>query len=530
MNQNTIKLQEKIKEIITGEVISDEKALKKFSRDQSIYEIYPQAVVFPQSMDDLIKVIEFASSEGIPITARGGGSGTAGSALGKGIVIALKRKGFLNGINNFEVDNDVPYVTVEPGVYHDNLQKFLKEKGFYLPADPSSGAISRLGGNIATKASGPHALLHGSIDRFLEHVQFISYKGEVIDTMDKETIPSRIKNPLEELKGTILSDNESKDFLRSRMDMKISSGYNMFAFLRTQEINKLVAQLLVGSVGTLGFITNATLLSEPYIPEKAAMLLYFKDLSEAGDAVCKIKELGVAAIEIMNRDTINVLLEKVKNLNKFSQNAHMLLIEFEGESRFDQIEKVKQIVRKNDYNIAGKPAIATNPQEIEHLWKVRKQIFPVARNFSPVLKAISVVNDIGVPTESLADIIPELQQVFKKHDIITMIYGHAGSGNLHLRPLFDISKQNLKKRIQNLADDVYSVVFKYKGTITAEHSMGRLRAPYLEKEWGSSIYGYMKKVKGIFDPDGVFNPGVMFSNRPITDHMQKDLLEVTTKK
>ena len=103
-----------------------------------------------------------------------------------------------------------------------------------------------------------------------------------------------------------------------------------------------------------------------------------------------------------------------------------------------------------------------------------------------------------------------------------MIYGHAGSGNLHLRPLFDISQPELNTRIKQIADEVYEVVFRYQGTITAEHGMGRLRAPYLQREWGKSLFGYMKTLKAIFDPDGMLNPDVMFSERPITEHRRKN--------
>ena len=155
------KIKEKLKGI-PGEVITEENKLALYSRDQSIYEILPLAAVIPANVEDIIETIKFAYSEGIPVTPRSGGSGTAGAALGKGIIISFPRKGTMNKILNFQDNNSV---TAEAGIIHDNLQKFLRSHGMYLPADPSSGAISLIGGNVSTKASGPHALRHGSIDR-----------------------------------------------------------------------------------------------------------------------------------------------------------------------------------------------------------------------------------------------------------------------------------------------------------------------------------------------------------------------------
>jgi len=141
-----------------------------------------------------------------------------------------------------------------------------------------------------------------------------------------------------------------------------------------------------------------------------------------------------------------------------------------------------------------------------------------------------VVNDVGVPPEQLAGFISEVEQVFARQQLTSLIYGHAGSGNLHLRPLFDLTLPSLPARIQRLADEIYQVVLRYGGTISAEHGMGRLRAPYLKREWGAALYGYMCEVKEIFDPGELFNPGVVFSDKPITDHLREELLSAAVSK
>ena len=255
------------------------------------------------------------------------------------------------------------------------------------------------------------------------------------------------------------------------------------------------------------------------------MILYFDDLVEAGRAVCAIREEEVAAIEIMNRETIRIIRERSSGLDKtLAHDSHVLFVEFSGTDLSAKIDKVGRIVRTNGFRTTREAVIATAAQEMDKLWDLRKRILPLISNPAPGIKALAVVNDVGVAPLHLANCIMDLQGVFKRQEIEAVIYGHAGSGNLHLRPLFDLRKPDLQGRIQRLADAVYEVIFRYGGTITAEHGMGRLRAPYLKREWGDRLYSYMQELKEIFDPQAIFNPGVMFSDKTIIDNVRPDLL------
>jgi FAD/FMN-containing dehydrogenase len=175
--------------------------------------------------------------------------------------------------------------------------------------------------------------------------------------------------------------------------------------------------------------------------------------------------------------------------------------------------------------MSSPPTIAIAEDEIEKLWELRKKILWLIEHPKPGLRALAVVNDVAVPPEHLAEFIVDSQRIFAAHGMTALMYGHAGNGNLHLRPLFDTSLPNLAERIRRLADDVYEAVFRYNGTVTAEHGMGRLRAPYLKREWGDALYAYMREVKTVFDPHDILNPGAMFNEGPITENMRPDLLE-----
>lgn len=516
-------LADKLGHLIRGGVVADEVKLRPFTRDQSIYQIEPLVAALPENQADVLKLVQFAAEEGVPITARGGGSGTAGSALGTGIVMALPENGFWAQIDDFNVSGPECKVRCGAGVLHNDLQTFLKQRGYYLPADVSSASISRIGGNIATKASGPHALKYGSIDRFLDQAVFVSDRGELVDTAEAATIPLGLVRQLADLQSRLRNDAEAVKILRQRQRFKISSGYNLFAFLRDISLGQLIAQLLVGSVGSLGLLVSATLRGEIFERQRAAVLGCFPGLVEAGRAVNALRHLKVAAIEMISRETVQVLKQHVSLPSGLDMDAHLLLVEVSGPGCLEQVDRIKTLLQSGDFRMTAPLQVAHAEAGIDELWALRKRILWVIRHPQPHLRALSVVNDVGVPPQLLAEFIHDVQQVFARLKIEVLIYGHAGSGNLHLRPLFDVTLPDLAGRIRKVADAVYEVVFRYGGTVSAEHGMGRLRAPYLRREWGDGLYEYMREVKAIFDPRGVFNPDVVFSDRPITEHMRDDL-------
>ncbi len=525
MNRAQKQIKDKLEDILDGSVLRDKKTLFSFSRDQSIYHIEPLAVVLPRSLEDISNTLIFATNEGISVTARGGGSGTAGSALGKGIVIALEKGGFLHSISELTGAKDDTTVTVGAATIHADLQRFLISNKQFLPADPSSSAFSQIGGNIATKASGPHAYKYGSIANFLQHVTYINPKGELINTDDSKSLPNRLVKKILSISQKLKKSKEASTLLKSRKKFKTASGYNLFPLIEDVPVEIMLAKLFAGHVGTFGFLINATIHTKPYNPAQGTLVLAYKDIAQIADAVTLLRQENVAAIELISRETIKIINLRSRIPGKIIlPEYHVLLVEFTGKEVEKQIKEIINKLSKQKMIGDEKPLFATNPEQIDNLWAIRKKILPLLNNPGSKMRALSVVNDIGVPPQHLAPFITEIENLFQKHNLETIIYGHAGSGNLHLRPMFDLSKKGLKKRINNLTDDVYDLVFKYNGTITAEHGMGRLRAPYLKKEWGSEIYTIMKEIKNAFDSQNIMNPDVMFSSNYITDDIQKELL------
>ena len=237
----------------------------------------------------------------------------------------------------------------------------------------------------------------------------------------------------------------------------------------------------------------------------------------AGEAVQVLLGESPAAIEIMNAQTVGMVRQVRPGLARDVPDidAHMLLAEFVGDSCHEDALAAECHVRTAGLHPARDAIIVTSEEEVRRLWKLRKGLLPVVRGFSRELRPLSVVNDVGVPPEHLAAFIQDIESLFAELGLTAAIYGHAGSGNLHLRPLFDIGRKDLPALVQRTADAVYERVFRHDGTITAEHGMGPIRAPYLRQEWGESLYATMQAVKQLLDPEGVLNPGTMFSERSI---------------
>jgi FAD/FMN-containing dehydrogenase len=504
---------------VRGVVIDDPRALARYARDQSIYEVRPKVVVVPDCTEDVHEVIGLAREAGVAVTARGGGSGTAGAALGNGIVLVFARRGPLSRILEVTECEGKAVAVVEPAVVHSDLQAALGETGHFLPADPSSGNVSLIGGNIATKASGPHALRHGSIDRYVRSLRFITARGELIDTAEDATIPARLSGGIRALRRELLADEPARSLLESRLPMKTASGYNLFAFLRHREPGQILAQLMAGSVGTLGIVVGATLGGEPLEEGHSTTLLYFRSLDSAGAAADRLRELPVDAIEIISHRTVAMVREHHPELPAPDGEAHMLLVETSGPGRRELQERVEHFALGLRDALAAPPACVEGEEDQAAVWRIRKALLPTVRTWRRGMEALSVVNDVGVPPPALAAFIREVEGIFDRFGLTAAVYGHAGSGNLHLRPLFDAGDPNLPELIERVADSVYEAVVRYGGTITAEHGMGRVRAPYLALEWGERTVSYMRRVKELMDPDGILNPGVMFSDRPITEDL-----------
>lgn len=469
---------------------------KKYSTDRSPYEIKPTAVAIPVDERDVVDLVNYARANTISITARGAGSNLSGSAVGNGLIVDFTRMNFIQELSG-------KTMRVGPGVIFNDINKKARSKNFFLPYDPSSGSFCTIGGNVSTKAAGLHSVKYGSVDNAVKSMRFVDFTGRIIDTADN--IPLDMEQKISSLRNQLLSDSNVMALLKKREGLKTSSGYNICALYKYKKISDIVTHLLVGSVGTLGLITEIELALTPLPKNKITCLAYFNSLKDSGSAVMEIKNLKPSGLEIMDSFSLDILRR-----HKFAipDAKAALLIEFDSKLTKSDLEKILR-------NYKASYAIETSPKKQEHLWNVRRSLLTLVEKGK---KVKAFVEDIGVPPQHIASFIVDLQNIFTKNKIGAVIFGHAGEGNLHLRPV--IPKRNWKVTVKKIADACYGAALKYGGTITAEHGIGRNKAPYVKQEWGNEIYEYFREIKYIFDPEGIFNPGVMFSDVDITEGMK----------
>ena len=507
---------------VKGEVYTDLPTLYCYSTDASIYQVMPAAVVCPLDAHDVRECAIAAAVLGLPITPRAAGTNLAGSCLGEGIILdCSKNMNRIIGMVEEEREPGEFFVDVEPGVIVNDLQAYLGKRGLFLPPDPSSSEICMIGGNVGTKASGARSVKYGTIDDYVASVEFVSDRGEIIDTADPKTIPARISDGLLTLRKQILADPDVTQRLDMRKEIKIASGYNIRALLDYESIGEMIAHLMSSSVGTLGIFTKIRLKVLPIVAGKSISAIYFRSLYDAGDAVQHINELGPAKVEMMDSTSLSIVRSEYPDMGiPADAGVSALFVEFEGDDRRSRIRDLEKLI-DGRYDICGE--VASEAEDVlvqEKVWAVRKALVPILTNYDPDIKPDAFVDDVAVRISDLAPLIVDLHEIFDEYDIVSAIYGHAGSGNLHIRPMLNLNDPKNIDLLPGLVDRVYDAVFRYNGTMTGEHGMGRLRTMFLEKEWGEPIYDYMRQIKEIFDPRDLLNPDVMFSDREITDNIK----------
>ncbi len=484
--------------------VVDQAALAGLTRDYGIFSLRPQAAVRPSREEHIVRTLEVARRLELPVVARGGGSNTGGCAVTDGVFLLFDGGAF----DHIHVDSASGSLRCGAGARHDHVQRAFGEIGLHLPSDPSSGPLTRIGGNVATRASGPHALRHGAINRYVRELRFVTVDGVVVDTRHPHTVPDRLVEGLRGIAMTLSGNEAAVRVLEARRDAKWASGYELLALLdHADNPVRALPRLLTGSVGTLGIVTEIELQGLPAPEGRVALLLRFADEREACSAASNLRG-DAGAIEIVSRSALELLRRETDVLREDGRSGALLIVEFAGFGADGTARAVAHDVSRS-FALTSNPEIAIDEAMIERIWCERKALLPLLRRLTRTHGVpYSVVNDVGVAPHRLADLMTGAHEVFASHGLVAPVYGHAGSGNLHLRPLFPAGDLAMVSRV---ADEVYTLVTELEGTITAEHGMGRLRSPFLELEWGAEIARAMRQVKETFDPAGRLNPDVMFT-------------------
>lgn len=509
-----------LQEHLMGEVLDSHDARRYFSTDGGVFTVTPSLIVYPQNENDVRKTARFTwqlaeRGRTIPITARGLGTDQAGAAVGPGIVMVFPSH--MNRI--LELDGKNGQVIIEPGINYGKLQQTLHTHGRFLPPFPSSIEFSTVGGAIANNAGGEKTIKYGSTRHYVKNLRVVLANGEVIETKRLSKRELNRKMGLTTFEGEVYRAldallQESKDLIKNSTlgVTKNSAGYDVGDVLHKDGSFDLTP-LIVGSQGTLGIVTEATLTTEPHNPNTTLIAAFFDDIDIAQRVVVELRELPEipSAIEVVDDNLLNFLQQHNPNQLKgiVEPPFHKLIILIEFDNHNDRLQKrmaKKAIKILNRYSVGYQQE--TEESEKEKLWKIRHSAAAVIAHSEGNLKALPIIEDGIVPVERFHDYLNSVYDIFKKYHLQAAIWGHAGNANLHMQPFLDLSQVGDRQKTFRVIDDYYNMVISMGGSTSGEHSDGRLRAPYLPHLYGDEMYDLFRKVKHIFDPYGTLNPGV----------------------
>lgn len=428
-----------------------------YSADATWRRAKPHAVVLPESTEQVAAIMRLANRERIPVTPRGAGTGLTGGAvpLHGGIVLSLTRMNRL-----LEIDRRNLLAVVEPGVITAELARAAEAQGLFYPPDPASHKVSTIGGNLANNAGGPRCFKYGVTRDYVLGLEVVLPTGEVLRTGGKT-----VKNV---------------------------TGYDL-------------TRLMVGSEGTLGVITQATLRLIPQPETKQTLLAVFPKLDDASQAVGEVVAGGVVpcSLELMDQSCIRVVEEHM-HLGLPVEAEAILLAEVDGyrEAVARQVEQTAAIFSRCG---AAEVRVARTPAEAEELWKARRSVNPALTRIAPT----KIGEDIAVPPSEVPAFIRKFQYLRQQYGLPMVVYGHAGDGNLHPNTVIDRRDPAAVARVEEWLGELARLALDLGGTLSGEHGIGSAKAPYLEWELGPVGMQVMRAIKRALDPLHILNPGKM---------------------
>ncbi|GAB4293239.1 MAG: FAD-binding and (Fe-S)-binding domain-containing protein [Myxococcota bacterium] len=514
-----------LSENISGDVKFDKITRILYATDASIYQIMPIGVVFPKSKEDAVRAIELAAEYEVPTLPRGAGTSLAGQTVGKALIIDYSR--YMNRI--IEVNPDERWARVEPGVIADSLNRYTASYGLIFGPDTSTTNRCNIGGMIGNNSCGAHSIVYGktvdhviSLDVALADASVATFSTVSFDEAKRrangDSSESRIYREI------LRIANEYQDEVRKRYPkiLRRTMGYNLDLFVDAKDFN--LSRMVTGSEGTLAHIVEAKV--NLIVPPKYKVLLIsqFAAIHDALEATVFGLESKPSAIELTDRYVLdltkNSLLYRRKRAFIQGEPEAILATEFFCDDQREGISKAKALAEKFQSRGFGYHHQVYERSEEADFWAVRKAGLGLLMGMKGDRKPVSFVEDTAVPPERLPEYIRRFDKLVKKHGTSSVYYAHASVGELHMRPLINLKERMDVKRMQDLADEVSTLVLEFGGSFSGEHGDGLARSPFMEKMFGPYIYTAFKEVKAAFDPKSLMNPGKIVYAGCFTDNLR----------
>jgi len=499
--------------VIDGLVRCDDLFLQIYASDASIYQIRPQAVVCPRHAEDVVACVKYAAENGMPIHARGAGTGLAGESLGGGIVLDFSR--FMQRIMRIEES----IARLQPGVVHARLNSSLAERGKRFGPDPAMSAVTTMGGVVGVDSSGSHWLEHGSARRHVESLQVVLADGTRLELgnepleRDDDPLPHR-RRLVREVASLL---RRSSDLIEQHSPESPVNrcGYQLDDVLTDTHLN--LAKLLTGSAGTLALTTEMTVAIATQVQHRAVALLLFTSMESAATAVTEVTAFSPTACDLMDRRHVSLARENDVRFDLLipAETEAVLLVEFAS----DEMDQLRDNLRRCIDRVWRRKKLAfgarhtVDPQEVDLYWGLARHVVPTLYRLKGSSRPLPFVEDLAVPPASLPSFLTAMQNVFKKHQVTFSLFGHAGHGQLHVRPFLDLTSTADVQRMPDIAKELYEQVWAVGGTISGEHGDGLSRTQFIRQQYGPLVEVF-RDLKHIFDPHQLLNPGKVVEGDP----------------
>jgi glycolate oxidase len=450
---------ERLREIVGAEhVIVDPEKVEPYAQDAVKEKFPPEAVLFPRTAAEIADILKLANEARFPVTARGGGVGYTGGAvpIEGGIVIGTDR---MNQIKEIKADD--LYVVTEPGVTTYALQQAVEAIGLFYPPDPASYKDSFIGGNIAENAGGIRSAKYGVTKHYVLGLEVVMPTGEIIRTGGRTS--------------------------------KNVAGFDLTG-------------LMCGSEGMLGIITEATLRLLPLPEATRTVRATFHSMREACACVARFSRARVTpvAIEVLDRNSIRAV-ESQYAFGLAEDASALLLVSVDGAT--EEVERASRLIEEvlrdgGGYDLIG----AETREEEDRLWDVRRALSPAIKKFG----TLKFNEDVVVPRSRVPELIERVEEIGRRFETFVVNFGHAGDGNIHVNFMCDREDKDAVRRAREAVRETFAVAVEFGGTISGEHGIGYVKAPYLEMAINAQTVEAMKRIKRALDPNGILNPGKMF--------------------
>ena len=507
--------------IDASRLIDDPLLTLAYGTDASFYRLVPKLVVRVCDEQEVIRLLHLASQYQTPLTFRAAGTSLSGQAISDSVLAVLEG----NAWRDYQVSEDGLSIRLQPGIIGAQANKYLAPLQRKIGPDPASMATCKIGGIAANNASGMCCGVAQNSYQTLQSMRVILADGSLLDTgsaADRQRFAqthAALLQELDLLARTVRGDAQMSARIRDKYRIKNTTGYSLNALVDFEDPIDILQQLMIGSEGTLGFISEITYRTVAEHAHKASALIFFPDVASACHAVVRLKREPVDAVEIMDRAALRSVQDRPgmpASLRALPDQAAALLIETRAadqDSLRRKVGRLEQLLAAE--STLGEASFTDVPDEYQLLWKVRKGMFPSVGAVRASGSAV-VIEDIAFPLHRLAEGTVELQGLFADYGYHNaIIFGHALEGNLHFVITPDFSNQEELECYRAFMDELcHMVVEKYQGSLKAEHSTGRNIAPFVELEWGRDAYRLMQRIKRLFDPEGLLNPGVILNPDP----------------